>query len=96
MRQLPITTILSYNTPTSVYMRKLRLFISVILLPLSGMTVKPWSGIGVVFSRIHYPEMPGNPIDLDIYLGLVRLVCGLFTPSAQFLSQFYIPPQVAR
>lgn len=76
-------------------MRKLRLFISVILLPLSGMTVKPWSGIGVVFSRIHYPEMPGNPIDLDIYLGLIRLGGGLFKPYAQLLTQLYIPPQVA-
>ena len=48
-------------------MRKICLLILSLFLSFNSEAVEPWSGIGVVYFRCHYPEMTGKSTDLDIF-----------------------------
>ena len=56
-------------------MKKCCLFLLLLLCFVTSKAVEPWSGIGVVFFRCHYPEMTEESIDLDIYdSALTRII----------------------
>ena len=50
-----------------VAMKKCCLFLLLLLCFTTSKAVEPWSGIGVVFFRCHYPEMTEESIDVDIF-----------------------------
>ena len=48
-------------------MKKFFLSLAILPLYLSCFAVEPWSGIGVLFFKCHYPEMTEESINLDIF-----------------------------
>ncbi len=48
-------------------MKKIFLLLFILLFYLSSIAVEPWSGIGVVYFRCHYPEMTEKSINIDIF-----------------------------
>ena len=48
-------------------MKKIFLLFFILLFYLSSIAVEPWSGIGVVYFRCHYPEMTEKSINIDIF-----------------------------
>ena len=48
-------------------MKKISLLVLILHLYLSSLAVEPWSGIGVVYFKCHYPEMTEKSINIDIF-----------------------------